>query len=139
MMLRTYTSWNEYKKDLDLRDKLERDLTNVRLKSRMMKANPAQQVYANNEIKRILSLVQNLPSRRDQVNFLSTYSSIPYSNSPLKMQSSSIKGLLYNPLTNMISLRLPNKSYFYNMTFNHLKNFLRYYSLGRYYNNKIKG
>lgn len=138
-MLRTYTSWNEYKKDLDLRDKLERDLTNVRLKSRMMKANPAQQVYANNEIKRILSLVQNLPSRRDQVNFLSTYSSIPYSNSPLKMQSSSIKGLLYNPLTNMISLRLPNKSYFYNMTFNHLKNFLRYYSLGRYYNNKIKG
>ena len=139
MMLRTYTSWNEYKKDLDLRDKLERDLTNVRLKSRMMKDNPAQQVYANNEIKRILSLVQNLPSRRDQVNFLSTYSSIPYSNSPLKMQSSSIKGLLYNPLTNMISLRLPNKSYFYNMTFNHLKNFLRYYSLGRYYNNKIKG
>ena len=139
MMLRTYTSWNEYKKDLDLRDKLERDLTNVRLKSRMMKANPAQQVYANNEIKRILSLVQNLPSRRDQVNFLSTYSSIPYSNSPLKMQSSSIKGLLYNPLTNMISLRLPNKSYFYNMTFNHLKNFLRYYSLGRYYINKIKG
>ena len=139
MMLRTYTSWNEYKKDLDLRDKLERDLTNVRLKSRMMKANPAQQVYANNEIKRILSLVQNLPSRRDQVNFLSTYSSIPYSNSPLKMQSSSIKGLLYNPLTNMISLRLPNKSYFYNMTFNHLKNFLRYYSLGRYYDNKIKG
>ena len=139
MMLRTYTSWNEYKKDLDLRDKLERDLTNVRLKSRMMKANPAQQVYANNEIKRILSLVQNLPSRRDQVNFLSTYSSIPYSNSPLKMQSSSIKGLLYNPLTNMISLRLPNKSYFYNMTFNHLKNFLRYYSLGRYYNNKIQG
>lgn len=139
MMLRTYTSWNEYKKDLDLRDKLERDLTNVRLKSRMMKANPAQQVYANNEIKRILSLVQNLPSRRDQVNFLSTYSSIPYSNSPLKMQSSYIKGLLYNPLTNMISLRLPNKSYFYNMTFNHLKNFLRYYSLGRYYNNKIKG
>lgn len=139
MMLRTYTSWNEYKKDLDLRDKLERDLTNVRLKSRMMKANPAQQVYANNEIKRILSLVQNLPSRRDQVNFLSTYSSIPYSNSPLKMQSSFIKGLLYNPLTNMISLRLPNKSYFYNMTFNHLKNFLRYYSLGRYYNNKIKG
>ena len=138
-MLRTYTSWNEYKKDLDLRDKLERDLTNVRLKSRMMKANPAQQVYANNEIKRILSLVQNLPSRRDQVNFLSTYSSIPYSNSPLKMQSSSIKGLLYNPLTNMISLRLPNKSYFYNMTFNHLKNFLRYYSLGRYYDNKIKG
>lgn len=138
-MLRTYTSWNEYKKDLDLRDKLERDLTNVRLKSRMMKANPAQQVYANNEIKRILSLVQNLPSRRDQVNFLSTYSSIPYSNSPLKMQSSYIKGLLYNPLTNMISLRLPNKSYFYNMTFNHLKNFLRYYSLGRYYNNKIKG
>lgn len=138
-MLRTYTSWNEYKKDLDLRDKLERDLTNVRLKSRMMKANPAQQVYANNEIKRILSLVQNLPSRRDQVNFLSTYSSIPYSNSPLKMQSSFIKGLLYNPLTNMISLRLPNKSYFYNMTFNHLKNFLRYYSLGRYYNNKIKG
>ena len=139
MMLRTYTSWNEYKKDLDLRDKLERDLKNVRLKSRMMKDNPAQQVYANNEIKRILSLVQNLPSRRDQVNFLSTYSSIPYSNSPLKMQSSSIKGLLYNPLTNMISLRLPNKSYFYNMTFNHLKNFLRYYSLGRYYNNKIKG
>ena len=139
MMLRRYTSWNEYKKDLDLRDKLERDLTNVRLKSRMMKANPAQQVYANNEIKRILSLVQNLPSRRDQVNFLSTYSSIPYSNSPLKMQSSFIKGLLYNPLTNMISLRLPNKSYFYNMTFNHLKNFLRYYSLGRYYNNKIKG
>ena len=139
MMLRTYTSWNEYKKDLDLRDKLERDLTNVRLKSRMMKANPAQQVYANNEIKRILSLVQNLPSRRDQVNFLSTYSSIPYSNSPLKMQSSYIKGLLYNPLTNMINLRLPNKSYFYNMTFNHLKNFLRYYSLGRYYNNKIKG
>ena len=139
MMLRRYTSWNEYKKDLDLRDKLERDLTNVRLKSRMMKANPAQQVYANNEIKRILSLVQNLPSRRDQVNFLSTYSSIPYSNSPLKMQSSYIKGLLYNPLTNMISLRLPNKSYFYNMTFNHLKNFLRYYSLGRYYNNKIKG
>ena len=139
MMLRTYTSWNEYKKDLDLRDKLERDLTNVRLKSRMMKANPAQQVYANNEIKRILSLVQNLPSRRDQVNFLSTYSSIPYSNSPLKMQSSYIKGLLYNPLTNMITLRLPNKSYFYNMTFNHLKNFLRYYSLGRYYNNKIKG
>ena len=138
-MLRRYTSWNEYKKDLDLRDKLERDLTNVRLKSRMMKANPAQQVYANNEIKRILSLVQNLPSRRDQVNFLSTYSSIPYSNSPLKMQSSYIKGLLYNPLTNMISLRLPNKSYFYNMTFNHLKNFLRYYSLGRYYNNKIKG
>ena len=138
-MLRTYTSWNEYKKDLDLRDKLERDLTNVRLKSIMMKANPAQQVYANNEIKRILSLVQNLPSRRDQVNFLSTYSSIPYSNSPLKMQSSYIKGLLYNPLTNMISLRLPNKSYFYNMTFNHLKNFLRYYSLGRYYNNKIKG
>ena len=139
MMLRTYTSWNEYKKDLDLRDKLERDLTNVRLKSRMMKANPAQQVYANNEIKRILSLLQKLPSRRDQVNFLSTYSSIPYSNSPLKMQSSYIKGLLYNPLTNMISLRLPNKSYFYNMTFNHLKNFLRYYSLGRYYNNKIKG
>ena len=139
MMLRTYTSWNEYKKDLDLRDKLERDLTNVRLKSRMMKANPAQQVYANNEIKRILSLLQKLPSRRDQVNFLSTYSSIPYSNSPLKMQSSFIKGLLYNPLTNMISLRLPNKSYFYNMTFNHLKNFLRYYSLGRYYNNKIKG
>lgn len=138
-MLRTYTSWNEYKKDLDLRDKLERDLTNVRLKSRMMKANHAQQVYANNEIKRILSLVQNLPSRRDQVNFLSTYSSIPYSNSPLKMQSSYIKGLLYNPLTNMINLRLPNKSYFYNMTFNHLKNFLRYYSLGRYYNNKIKG
>lgn len=139
MMLRRYTSWNEYKKDLDLRDKLERDLTNVRLKSRMMKANPAQQVYANNEIKRILSLLQKLPSRRDQVNFLSTYSSIPYSNSPLKMQSSFIKGLLYNPLTNMISLRLPNKSYFYNMTFNHLKNFLRYYSLGRYYNNKIKG
>ena len=138
-MLRTYTSWNEYKKDLDLRDKLERDLTNVRLKSRMMKANPAQQVYANNEIKRILSLVQNLPSRRDKVNILSTYSSKPYSNSPLKMQSSFIKGLLYNPLTNMISLRLPNKSYFYNMTFNHLKNFLRYYSLGRYYNNKIKG
>lgn len=138
-MLRRYTSWNEYKKDLDLRDKLERDLTNVRLKSRMMKANPAQQVYANNEIKRILSLLQKLPSRRDQVNFLSTYSSIPYSNSPLKMQSSFIKGLLYNPLTNMISLRLPNKSYFYNMTFNHLKNFLRYYSLGRYYNNKIKG
>ena len=40
MMLRRYTSWNEYNKDLELRDKLERDLMNVRLKSRMMKANP---------------------------------------------------------------------------------------------------
>lgn len=138
-MLRRYTSWNEYNKDLELRDKLERDLMNVRLKSRMMKANPVQQVSANNEINRILSLLKNLPSRRDSVDFLSTYSSIPNSNSPLKLRSSYIKGLLYNPLTNMISLRLPNKSYFYNMPFNHLKNFLRYYSLGRYYNNKIKG
>ena len=139
MMLRRYTSWNEYNKDLELRDKLERDLMNVRLKSRMMKANPVQQLSAHNEINRILSLLQNLPSRRDSVDFLSTYSSIPSSNTPFKLQSSFIKGLMYNPLTNMISLRLPNKSYFYNMTFNHLKNFLRYYSLGRYYNNKIKG
>lgn len=139
MMLRRYTSWNEYNKDLELRDKLERDLMNVRLKSRMMKANPVQQLSTHNEINRILSLLQNLPSRRDSVDFLSTYSSIPYSNTPLKLQSTFIKGLMYNPVTNMISLRLPNKSYFYNMTFNHLKNFLRYYSLGRYYNNKIKG
>ena len=65
MMLRRYTSWNEYNKDLELRDKLERDLMNVRLKSRMMKANPVQQLSTHNEINRILSLLKNLPSNAE--------------------------------------------------------------------------
>lgn len=131
-----YTSWNAYNRDTAMRDKLERDLLAARLKVRM--PNVAIRNQALNEINVIRQKLSKLPSKRDSINFMAAHSA-PFQNSPDALRSSWIRGMIYNPVTNTVSLRTPRSSYPYGMSFNHLKNFLRYYSLGRYYNKRIKG
>lgn len=131
-----YTSWNAYKRDTAMRDKLERDLLAARLKARM--PNIAIRKQALNEMNVIRKKLSKLPSKRDSINFMVAHSA-PFQNSHDTLRSSWVRGVIYNPVTNTVSLRTQRSSYTYGMSFNHLKNFLRYYSLGRYYNKRIKG
>lgn len=135
-MIKNYTSWNAYDRDISLRKKLERDLFMTRLRARI--PNPVirqQALMAMNVIRQKLSA---LPSKRDTVNFIAAHSPAHYQNSPDATRSSWIRGILYNPVANLVSVRMPNSSYPYAMNFNNLRNFLRYQSLGRYYNKRIK-